>query len=100
MIRTLPLALALGASLAACAPTATRPAAPPAAPPAGCMAAPLGGLIGSEGTVALATTAMAQSGSRTMRWAGPGTALTMDYRPDRLTIVLDEQGRVARFDCG
>ncbi|MEJ8629834.1 I78 family peptidase inhibitor [Sphingomonas sp. I4] len=30
----------------------------------------------------------------------PGTVVTMDYRPDRLNIETDGQGRVTRLRCG
>jgi hypothetical protein len=30
----------------------------------------------------------------------PGSAMTMDHRPDRLNVDLDEDGRIARIWCG
>lgn len=30
----------------------------------------------------------------------PGMAVTMDYRPDRLNIDLDEDDRILRLSCG
>ncbi|WP_425040592.1 I78 family peptidase inhibitor [Primorskyibacter sp. S187A] len=30
----------------------------------------------------------------------PGSALTMDYRPDRTNIEADESGRITRIWCG
>lgn len=35
-----------------------------------------------------------------VRWIRPGTAITQDYRPDRLNIILDEDGRVMTMRCG
>lgn len=31
---------------------------------------------------------------------GPGDAVTMDYRPDRLNIVVGEDGTVVEVKCG
>ncbi|WP_294621247.1 I78 family peptidase inhibitor [uncultured Roseovarius sp.] len=30
----------------------------------------------------------------------PGSAMTMDHRPDRLNVDLDEDGRITRIWCG
>ena len=30
----------------------------------------------------------------------PGSAMTMDHRPDRLNVDLDEDGRISRIWCG
>jgi hypothetical protein len=97
MTRAIVLLSLAGAGLAACA---SVPEPPAAAPGAACTVTPLADLIGAEGNVALATDAMARSGARIMRWTRPGMAVTMDYRADRLTITLDDEGRVQRFDCG
>ncbi len=37
------------------------------------------------------------AGTRTLR---PGDMRTMDHRPDRLNIQLDEEGRITRVFCG
>lgn len=65
-----------------------------------CDATRVQGLIGQVATQALGTEAIRGSGARTMRWIAPGTAVTMDYRTDRLNIHLDAQNRVTRVDCG
>ena len=65
-----------------------------------CDAEGLGDLVGREATQALGAEALRTSGSRTLRWIRPGDAVTMDYRPDRLNIHLDGEGRVERFQCG
>lgn len=31
---------------------------------------------------------------------GPGDAVTMDYRPDRMNVVIGDDGRVERVACG
>ena len=40
------------------------------------------------------------SGARTLRWAPPRTAVTMDYRPDRLTVDYDDDMKITRISCG
>ena len=45
--------------------------------------------------------ALAQSiGASTLRWGPPGSAMTMDFREDRLTVSYDEQMVVTRLNCG
>lgn len=86
--------------LAACATTdaSTSAASPETA--GQCDAAPIADLVGQDASAALGADAMARSGSRTIRWAQPNTALTMDYRQDRLTIGLDAQNKVSTLNCG
>lgn len=42
----------------------------------------------------------AATGARTARVVPPNGAVTMDFRPDRLTIATDEGGNIARVSCG
>ena len=60
----------------------------------------LGDLIGRPATQALGAEVLPLSDARALRWIRPGDSVTMDYRPDRLNIHLDAQGRVERFACG
>lgn len=39
-------------------------------------------------------------GARTVRVVRPGEMVTMDVRPDRVTITVDAQQRIARITCG
>lgn len=122
---TLPAAV-LSASLAlllgACAPSPepapaepTAPAAPDAAPApqasidlvpddeemsATCDAEPVQGLIGQEATEATVTKATADSGSASVRVLKPGDAATMDFRPDRLNVHVDDAGVIESLRCG
>ncbi len=65
-----------------------------------CTIANLGGLVGQPATQRLGTEALRISNSRTIRWIRPGDAVTMDYRLDRLNIMLDESNTVTGFNCG
>ena len=38
--------------------------------------------------------------ARTLRWVPHGGAMTMDHNPQRLTVQLDAQGRIATAQCG
>ncbi|MBD3728345.1 MAG: hypothetical protein IE933_01435 [Sphingomonadales bacterium] len=40
------------------------------------------------------------TGARTLRWVPPRTAVTMDYRPDRLTVSYDDNYSITRISCG
>lgn len=79
------------AGLAAC--TDTTPAETDTAD--ACGASALQNLVGQPGTV-----------METMKFRGPmrilhpGMAVTMDYRADRLNVVLAEDGWITRVYCG
>ena len=65
-----------------------------------CTITNLGGLVGQQATQRLGTEALRLSNSRTIRWIRPGDAVTMDYRLDRLNIMLDASNVVTGFNCG
>lgn len=101
MIRYLFLLVAL----AGCTPTvATQaPSAPPETETPGeglCKIEPLADLVGSAASSDLAAEALRRSGARAMRWIAPDSAVTMDFRPDRLNVDIDSGGKVTRFRCG
>ncbi len=41
-----------------------------------------------------------RSGARSIRWIEPGMAVTMDFRPDRLSAELDLDGVITILRCG
>lgn len=65
-----------------------------------CDAGDANALVGQAATSQLGSEALQLTGARTIRWIQPGAAVTMDYRPDRLNIKLDEANRVTEFSCG
>ena len=93
MMRLLPLALLLGA----CAVTQQPPTIGAGAI---CKADGLGDLVGQPATSELGAQALERAGARTLRWIQPRTAVTMDYRQDRLDVHLDENNVVSKFSCG
>jgi hypothetical protein len=93
------LAALAAIGLTGCVMTTTEPAPPPVAD-INCDIDALAGLVGQPASTELAADAIAKAGARTVRWIGPGMAVTMDYRPDRLNIELDGSNRVTKFSCG
>jgi hypothetical protein len=43
---------------------------------------------------------LAESGAAAMRVMHPGQAYTLEYRADRLSIRLDEDGVITTIGCG
>ena len=104
-----PLALALAACTTAGEPTTTSEPTPVnGSPPLviggdfseSCDAKAAEQYVGQVLDEALGERAKAATGARGVRVIRPGMAVTMDYRPGRLNIELDEAGRIVRFRCG
>lgn len=100
------MAAALGVSLAACATQATPPpAVDPPTPPQDATAMPkcdstnIQQFVGQQRSAELEQKMLQVSGATLVRWAEFGTAVTMEFRADRLTAFLDEQGRINRISC-
>jgi hypothetical protein len=76
-------------------------AAPPApgAPQGECNAAKAEAFIGRAGA-AVAEQARAAAGAKDVRVIGPDQAVTMDFRPDRLNLETDADGKVLKVRCG
>ncbi|WP_421858297.1 I78 family peptidase inhibitor [Oceanicaulis sp.] len=98
MIRTL-VVLVAGLTLTACAssPSMKNPnaGADPMPEPQPCAAEAYQVLVGQPvGGV------HTDSLPRPYRVYGPGDAVTMDYRPDRLNIVVGDDGEIIEVKCG
>ena len=103
-----------GATPADTVPAQTPPADAEATPPgmetpatdtppslaAECNADAVQALVGQEATEAVLEQAKTDSGARTVRALKPGEPATMDFRPDRLDIALDENGVIQSMRCG
>ena len=57
-------------------------------------------LIGRARSAKVGTDALRLTGATALRWIGPGTMVTMDYREDRLNLRTDPAGKVVKVDCG
>lgn len=73
---------------------------PPVAGKGACDNAKLDGFVGQRATAELGAQMLAASGARTLRWAAPGMALTMDFREDRLTVAYDVEMAIQSARCG
>lgn len=97
-MRASPIALAL--CLTACqGADGPGPATPPA-PSGTCSNEALARFVGRTADQATATEMLQASGAKTLRWGGPGMAMTMDYREDRLTVSYDEKRAITKASCG
>ncbi len=55
--------------------------------------------IGHTASAQMGQAMLADSGARTLRWLPPRSAMTMDYRPDRLTVSYDDDMRITQVSC-
>lgn len=93
----------------ACAVTVSACTAPQNSPPSGipiaegagiCDAANVQSYLGSMVTEELGAKVLSETGSRILRWIPPRSAVTMDYRTDRVSISYDDQRMVTAIRCG
>ena len=83
--------------LAACAPIAPLPE--PSGPCA--VTEPMRArYIGAKFRTAMREEVQRAANARTLRVLRPGDAATMDFRPDRLDVLLDDGGQVDGLRCG
>ncbi|WP_058836161.1 I78 family peptidase inhibitor [Luteimonas abyssi] len=90
-------------ALTACASSHDGGAATPEAPSddlAQCDAARAQSLVGQPSSDAVLEQARAATGASSLRALKPDDMATMDYRPDRLNVMLDDAGVVTSFRCG
>jgi len=91
-------ALLAAGSLAGCAATTQAP--PPPDPAEACDAGPAQGLLGQQAKAGTGAELLRLTGAKVLRWVPPRTAVTMDFRPDRLTVSYDDTMTIARIACG
>ena len=91
-------ALIAGALLLAGCTAATPPPETASAPV--CKADAAQGKVGQAATADLGAELLRLTGARVLRWVAPGMAVTMDFRPDRLTVTYDDKSIVTRISCG
>lgn len=85
--------------LSACAGVAAdRPATLPS--DALCKQEPGAAFIGRSATAEVGAALLAATGARTLRWVPPRTAVTMDYRAERLTVAYDDGMIITQVSCG
>ncbi|WP_326913992.1 I78 family peptidase inhibitor [Sphingopyxis chilensis] len=96
------LAIAAVLPLAAC--TQERPPVESAPPPPEaemtCKVEAVQSYVGQTATPELGGTILKASGARTLRWGPPRSAMTMDYRQDRVNIMYDDAYKITQVTCG
>tara|TARA_B100000378_G_scaffold275483_1_gene271646 strand:+ start:498 stop:797 length:300 start_codon:yes stop_codon:yes gene_type:complete len=91
------MALALAGCAGANVP---GPQTPPAAAEGPCRHDSLDRFVGQKASADIGAQLLAASGAKTLRWGGPGMAMTMDFRADRLTVSYDEAMTITSARCG
>lgn len=91
---------ALSIGLAGCAAAPVDPADLPAMPAGQCSAEPAQALVGHMATAASGAELLRLTGARGLRWVPPRSAVTMDYRADRLTVRYDDAYVITAVSCG
>jgi len=84
-------------ALAACA--AAGPPQHGPAPGSACDNSNIQQFVGREASPGLGAEMLRVSRASILRWVPHGTMITMEYRPDRLTVFLDAGNRVERIGC-
>ncbi|OGS55603.1 MAG: hypothetical protein A3J40_01345 [Erythrobacter sp. RIFCSPHIGHO2_12_FULL_63_10] len=90
--------------LAACistgeAPPSGEPAPKPAAS-GQCSADNTREFVRQIATAQLGAAIRARTGAQIFQWVPPRTAVTMDYRQDRVRVSYDDDMRIVRIACG
>jgi hypothetical protein len=65
-----------------------------------CDARALGKFVGQLPTPETGLKLMGFARAKSLRWVRYGAAMTMDFSPHRLTVKLDQQGRIESISCG
>ena len=58
------------------------------------------GFVGQKATPEAGQELLRTTGARQLRWVPPRTAVTMDFRADRLTVSYDDDMVIERVSCG
>ena len=93
-------ALMIPLLLAACAAADEQGPATPTTAEGPCRNDGLDRFVGQTASADLGTQLLEASGARTLRWGAPGMAMTMDFRPHRLTVSYDEKMVITSARCG
>lgn len=65
-----------------------------------CDATEAQAMLGMTATAEVGAQLLESTGAKTLRWAPPRSAMTMDFRPDRLTVTYDDDMTIDRISCG
>lgn len=90
--------LAMVAAAAGCAPKKQQTAPIPAV--VECDATRVLYLKGKQRAAIDEGEALRHAGAKRLRWIEPGSAVTMDFRVDRLNLHIDKAGTITDARCG
>jgi hypothetical protein len=65
-----------------------------------CVNDGLSAFVGRTVSAELGAELLKLSHARTLRWGPPDSAMTMDFRADRLTVSYDRDNKVISASCG
>lgn len=103
LFATIAPALTFAAALSGCTGTGSDNVADASPPPPSmepsCGADQLASYVGQPASDEVIAKIAAWRGDKPMRVLKPGMAVTMDYRPDRLNVQVDEDGKIKGFTC-
>ncbi|WP_041685965.1 I78 family peptidase inhibitor [Erythrobacter litoralis] len=94
------------AALAGCMTAATPPGETPEpverlpGEDSPCRSQPAQAFVGKMATAELGAQVHAETGARIFQWVPPDSAVTMDYRPDRVRVSYDRAMIVTNIRCG
>jgi len=96
------LAIAAVLPLAACTQERTPVESTPPPPEAEmtCKADAAQSYVGQTATPDLGGAILKSAGARTLRWGPPRSAMTMDYRVDRVNVMYDDAYKITQVTCG
>lgn len=89
--------VALG--LSACATTGTTSESGYTGPNE-CKADKTQQFVGQKATTDVGNAILRATGAGQLRWGPPRSAMTMDFRPDRVTVSYDDSMTIDRVSCG
>ena len=101
--RTAALPALLAATLlAACASVQPDPGAPGhfGSAAGACNAVPVAWAVGKQAEQDVMRRVWHESGAGLIRPIGPDTAVTRDFRPDRVNVEIDRNNTITRITCG
>jgi len=96
------IAIAAALPLAACAASEGPAGSTPPAPPAemACNSDAVESYVGQTASSERGGAILKAAGARTLRWGPPRSAMTMDYRPDRVNVMYDDAYKITQITCG
>jgi len=65
-----------------------------------CTADAAASYVGQTATADIGAAILKATGARTLRWGPPRSAMTMDYRQDRVNIMYDDAYKITQVTCG